>query len=65
MKYTFKIAMEASVFGAITTVAAAAIASIVILSPSESKPASLAAMVKIFVVVHRSFNVARRKPSTK
>jgi len=64
MKYVFEIATEASVVGAIATVSVIAISSIVILSPPESRPASLAAVGAIVAVVHTSLNAVRRKPSS-
>ena len=65
MKYTFEFATEALVIGAITTVVVIAITSIVILSPFESRPVSLAAIGAIFTVVHGSFNAVRCKPLPK
>ena len=60
MKHTFEIASEPSIVGAIATAGIIAIASIVVLAPAKSRPASLAAVVAIFAVVHGSFDVVQR-----
>ena len=65
MKFTFEIAKEVSVIGAISTVAVAAIAFTVIFLSSESRPASLAAVVTISAVAYGFFNAVRRKQLTK
>ena len=63
MKYVFEIATESSVIGAIASTSIIAIASIVVLAPAESKPASCVAVVTIFAVVKGSFGAVQRQPA--
>ena len=63
MKYTLEIATDPLIVGAITLISAIAITSIVILSPLESWPVSLAAVGAIFGFVHGAFKPARRERS--